>query len=122
MAAGVLQTVWVIALRQTQGFTRLGPIVVYAVVGLATTLCLSRSFEGIPMSTAYSVWMGVSILGSVVIDAVAARNLDLSKAFCILLILAGAAGLKLGEKADMLSELPAATRRANSGCDRGVSP
>jgi hypothetical protein len=66
--------------------------------------------------------MGVSILGSVVIDAVAARNLDLSKAFCILLILAGAAGLKLGEKADMLSELPAATRRANSGCDRGVSP
>ncbi len=96
--AGILQTVWIIALRQTQGFTRFGPIVVYAAVGLATTVCLSRSFEGIPVSTAYTVWMGVSILGSAVIDMAASRSLDLTRVVCILLILGGAVGLKLAEK------------------------
>ncbi len=65
---------------------------IYAAVGLATTICLSRSFEGIPVSTAYTVWMGVSILGSAVIDMAASRSLDLTRVLCILLILGAPRG------------------------------
>ena len=47
------------------------------------------------MSTAYAVWTGLSIVGTVVADLPARPSALLPKAACILLILAGTTGLRM---------------------------
>jgi quaternary ammonium compound-resistance protein SugE len=97
LASSLLQIAWVYALRETRGFTRIVPIAVYALVGLGSTACLAKALEGISMSTAYAVWTGISVAGSVLVDTVLLRQPGALRLLCILLILAGTTGLKLVE-------------------------
>ncbi len=95
IVSSLLQIGWLVSLRESHGFTRLAPLALNAVCGLASTILLSRSLEGIPMSTAYAVWTGLSIVGTVLADLPARPAGSLPKVACILLILAGTTGLKL---------------------------
>ena len=99
IASSVLQVGWLVSLRETHGFTRLAPLALNAVFGLTSTILLARSLEGIPMSTAYSVWTGVSIAGSVLADFWTKSPTGPARIAFIFLILAGAAGLKIAEAA-----------------------
>ena len=47
------------------------------------------------MSTAYAVWTGISVAGTVLVDLLADRQVDLPRLACIALILAGTTGLNL---------------------------
>jgi quaternary ammonium compound-resistance protein SugE len=95
IVSSLLQIGWLVSLRETHGMTRLAPLAVNALFGFTSTLLLSRSLERIPMSTAYAAWTGLSIVGSVIADLPARPAGGLSKAACILLILAGTTGLRL---------------------------
>ncbi len=97
-ASGILQIGWLVALRETQGFTRVVPIVFYALFGLSSTYCLAKALEGIPMSTAYAVWTGISVVGSVIVDPTLFTRPNLLRIACILLVVAGVAGLKILER------------------------
>jgi quaternary ammonium compound-resistance protein SugE len=97
IASGILQVGWLVSLRETHGFTRFVPLALNVVFGFTSTLLLARSLEGIPMSTAYSVWTGISIAGSVIADAWTRTSTGPARIACIFLILAGAAGLKIAE-------------------------
>ncbi|MFI5180651.1 MAG: DMT family transporter [Thermoanaerobaculia bacterium] len=95
--SALLQVGWLVSLRETQGFSRLGPLLLYGLFGFTSTFFLSRALEAIPMSTAYAVWTGISVLGSVLLDASHHRAPSPARLLCILLILAGTTGLKLSE-------------------------
>jgi quaternary ammonium compound-resistance protein SugE len=57
--SGVLEAVWATALSRTDGFTRLTPTVVFA-VGLAASMAgLAYAMRGLPVGTAYAVWVGI---------------------------------------------------------------
>ncbi|HEX2072531.1 MAG TPA: multidrug efflux SMR transporter [Geodermatophilus sp.] len=57
--SGVLEAVWASALARTEGFTRLAPTVVFA-VGLAASMAgLAYAMRGLPLGTAYAVWVGI---------------------------------------------------------------
>lgn len=93
--SGLLQIGWVVSLRQTQGFTRLVPILFFAFFGLTSTVCLAQALKGLPMGVAYAVWTGISVAGSVLVDAIVFREVGLVRLACIVLILLGTTGLKL---------------------------
>ncbi len=97
--SALLQVGWLICLPEMQGFTRFGPMFLYAFFGFTSAFFLSRSLQGIPMSTAYAVWTGISVLGSVLVDGVVFKGFSPGRLACILLILAGTTGLKLAEEA-----------------------
>ncbi len=97
--SGLLQVGWVVSLRQTQGFTRVVPIVFFGLFGLTSTACLAKALEGIPMGVAYAVWTGISVAGSVLVDLVVFREVGLFRLACIALILLGTTGLKLAGEA-----------------------
>jgi len=97
--SALLQVGWLVCLREMQGFTRLRPMFLYAFFGFTSAFFLSRSLEGIPMSTAYAAWTGLSVLGSVLVDGVVFRGFSPARLACIFLILAGTTGLKLAEEA-----------------------
>jgi quaternary ammonium compound-resistance protein SugE len=57
--SGVLEAVWATALDRSEGFTRLAPSVVFG-VGLAASMAgLAYAMRGLPIGTAYAVWVGI---------------------------------------------------------------
>jgi quaternary ammonium compound-resistance protein SugE len=57
--SGVLEAVWATALGRAEGFTRLTPTLVF-LVGLAASMAgLAYAMRGLPVGTAYAVWVGI---------------------------------------------------------------
>jgi quaternary ammonium compound-resistance protein SugE len=57
--SGVLESVWATALGRTEGFTRLTPTVVFAAALAASMAGLAFAMRGLPVGTAYAVWVGI---------------------------------------------------------------
>lgn len=64
--AGVLETVWAVSLKYTEGFTRLWPSVATAVAMTASLYFLSLALKTLPLGTAYAVWTGIGAVGAAV--------------------------------------------------------
>lgn len=59
VVSGVLEAVWATALGRSEGFTRLAPSSVFAVAALASFAGLAYAMRGLPIGTAYAVWVGI---------------------------------------------------------------
>jgi quaternary ammonium compound-resistance protein SugE len=57
--SGVLEAVWATALGRSEGITRLVPTVVFAVALAASMGGLAFAMRGLPIGTAYAVWVGI---------------------------------------------------------------
>lgn len=94
--SGALEAVWATALGKSEGFTRLGPSVVFAVALVASMGGLSWALRELPVGTAYAVWVGIgatlTVLYAMVTGAEAVSTL---KILFLLMIVGGVIGLKL---------------------------
>ena len=70
IVAGLLEVVWAFAMKQSHGFTRLGPSVVTAVAMLLSVGLLAWTMRTLPLGTAYAVWTGVGAVGAFVAGVV----------------------------------------------------
>ena len=57
--AGLLEVVWAFTMKQSAGFTRLGPSLVTLVAMIASVALLSYSMRTLPLGTAYTIWTGI---------------------------------------------------------------
>jgi quaternary ammonium compound-resistance protein SugE len=57
--SGVLEAVWATALGRSEGFTRLAPSIVFAAALAASMTGLAVAMRGLPIGTAYAVWVGI---------------------------------------------------------------
>jgi quaternary ammonium compound-resistance protein SugE len=57
--SGVLEAVWATALGRSEGFTRLTPSLVFAVALAGSMAGLAYAMRGLPIGTAYAVWVGI---------------------------------------------------------------
>lgn len=95
--AGVFEVVWVVLLKQSDGFRRLGwGVATCAAMGTSFG-AMSQSLRVLPMGTVYAVWTGIGAAGGLVWGiAMEGEPAGLLRIGCVMLILAGVAGLKLG--------------------------
>lgn len=94
--AGLLEIVWAIGLKYTDGFTRLWPSVWTLAAMAGSMLLLSHALKTIPVGTGYAVWVGIGAVGTAILGmALFAEPASLARILCILLIVAGIVGLKL---------------------------
>ncbi|MBV8766773.1 MAG: quaternary ammonium compound efflux SMR transporter SugE [Hyphomicrobiales bacterium] len=93
--AGLFEVSWAVALKYTQGFSRFVPSLV-TVIGMALSLAfLGLALKSLPIGTAYAVWTGIGAVGTAVLGIyLFAEPATAARLACILLILAGIAGLK----------------------------
>ena len=56
--SGVLEAVWATALGRSEAFSRPTPSLVFAVAALASFAGLAYAMKGLPIGTAYAVWVG----------------------------------------------------------------
>lgn len=65
--AGLLEIVLAYALKQSDGFTRIGPVAVTAVAVVASFGLLGYAMRSLPLGSAYMIWTGIGALGSFVL-------------------------------------------------------
>ncbi|MEQ8860906.1 MAG: quaternary ammonium compound efflux SMR transporter SugE [Pseudomonadales bacterium] len=96
LVAGLFEVGWAIGLKYTAGFTRLWPSV-WTVMAMAFSLwLLGVAMKSLPVGTAYSVWVGVGAVGTVVLGiALFGEPANAGRLVSIALIVAGIIGLRL---------------------------
>ena len=62
--AGVLEIVWAFSMKQSEGFSKLGPSLVTLVAMIASFALLSMSMKSLPLGTAYTIWTGIGAVGA----------------------------------------------------------
>ncbi|QGQ20596.1 QacE family quaternary ammonium compound efflux SMR transporter [Cellulomonas sp. JZ18] len=96
VVSGVLEAVWATALGRSEGFTRLGPTVLFGVALLASMGGLAYAMRELPTGTAYAVWVGIGASLTVAYGMVTGtETVSLVKILLILGIVACVIGLKL---------------------------
>ena len=94
IAAGVCEVLWAAGLKRF-GFRLSVGGVVTVVVMLLSFVLLDRAMRHLPLGTAYAVWTGIGAVGAAVVGiAVMGEPRDPLRIGCIVLIVAGIAGLK----------------------------
>jgi len=94
--AGILEIVWAIGLKYTEGFSRLWPSVLTVCAMIASFALLAQALKTIPVGTGYAVWTGIGAAGTAIISMVfLGESRDLLRILCIGLIVAGVLGLRL---------------------------
>ncbi|MFA5701784.1 MAG: quaternary ammonium compound efflux SMR transporter SugE [Desulfuromonas sp.] len=98
--AGTFEVAWAIGLKYTEGFTRPIPTVLTLSAMIVSVWLLSLAMRHIPVGTAYSVWVGIGAVGTVICGSILFGELiNLGRLLSIALIIAGIIGLKLSSAA-----------------------
>ena len=94
--AGILEVGWAVGLKYTDGWSKLYPSIL-AVIGMIVSFYfLSLALKTLPIGTAYAIWTGIGAVGTAILGMVLFDEpRDVLRILCVLLIVAGIAGLKL---------------------------
>jgi quaternary ammonium compound-resistance protein SugE len=94
--AGMLEIGWAVGLKYTEGWSKLYPSLITAALMIASFHFLSMALKTLPIGTAYAIWTGIGAVGTAILGMfIFDEPRDLTRILCILLIVAGIAGLKL---------------------------
>ena len=89
------EVAWVMTLKSTEGFSKLWPSILNIAIAFFNIVVLSKAFNMLPTTLAYSIWVGLS---AVVIAVLAwhlqGESFNAAKIGFMLLILIGVIGLK----------------------------
>jgi quaternary ammonium compound-resistance protein SugE len=64
VVAGLLEIVWAFSMKQSEGFSRLGPSLVTLTAMIASFTLLSWSMRTLPLGAAYTIWTGIGAVGA----------------------------------------------------------
>lgn len=94
--SGGLEAVWATALGKTEGFSKWPPTVLFAVALIASMGGLAYAMRDLPVGTAYSVWVGIgAVLTVVYAMATGEEPVTIGKLVFLTMIISGVVGLKL---------------------------
>ncbi|HTK52718.1 MAG TPA: quaternary ammonium compound efflux SMR transporter SugE [Gemmatimonadaceae bacterium] len=94
--AGLLEIVWAVGLKYTEGLTRLWPSVATGVAVIGSMGLLAVAVRTLPLGTAYAIWTGIGTVGTAVLGILLfGEPATVIRLVCITLIVAGIVGLKL---------------------------
>lgn len=100
LLAGLFEVGWAIGLKYTEGFTRLWPTVGTVLAMITSLWLLGIAMRSLPVGTAYSVWVGVGVVGTVVLGIVLlGEPANAARLVSVALIIAGIVGLRLATQA-----------------------
>jgi quaternary ammonium compound-resistance protein SugE len=95
LLAGLLEVVWAFSMKQSQGFTQLGPSVVTAVAMAGSVVLLALAMRSLPLGTAYMIWTGIGAVGAFVVGVtVLGEALTTQRVIAAALIVAGMLTMK----------------------------
>jgi quaternary ammonium compound-resistance protein SugE len=95
MVAGLLEIVWAVSMKASQGFTKPHFTAITLVAAGLSFWLLGLALRQLPVGTAYAVWTGIGAVGAAVFGIVFyGESLTIIRVGCIALIVCGILGLK----------------------------
>ncbi|PWH05976.1 ligand-binding protein SH3 [Brachybacterium endophyticum] len=96
VVSGVMEAVWATALGRSEGFSKLGPSLVFVVGLLLSMAGLAYAMRDLPTGTAYAVWVGIGATITVVYAMLTgAEAVSVLKVVFLAMIIGGVVGLKV---------------------------
>lgn len=100
VCAGLLECVWAVGLKYSDGFTKLYPSIWTLLAMILSFFLLAVAMRTLPLGTAYAVWTGIGTIGAAIIGMMFYHDpVTFGRIFCLSLILTGIIGLKILSKA-----------------------
>lgn len=94
--AGLLEVVWAIGLKYSDGLTKPLPTIATVFILLLSFWLLGVAMRDLPVGTAYGVWVGIGAVGTVILGIMLFdESTSLSRLVSIAFIIVGIIGLKL---------------------------
>jgi quaternary ammonium compound-resistance protein SugE len=96
IVAGLLEVVWAIGLKYTEGFSRPLPSAITLIAMLLSIVLLGRALRTIPVGTGYAVWTGIGAVGTAVVGIlILGEPRTAGRLIALSAIIGGIVGLKL---------------------------
>jgi quaternary ammonium compound-resistance protein SugE len=64
--AGLFETAWALALKESHGFSKLGPTVLFLVTLVISMVLLAVALRELPVGIGYAVWTGTGAVGAAI--------------------------------------------------------
>jgi len=94
--AGFFEICFTIALKYSQGFTRLIPSIFSAIFIVLSFFSVSQAMKEIPIGTAYAIWAGIGAAGTVMCGMLLfGDSIHIIRLLSLMLIIIGIVGLKM---------------------------
>ena len=94
--AGLLEVVWAIAMKRSEGFKTPVATSVTVIAMVASFYLLWRVMRILPIGTAYPIWVGIGAVGTAIAGAILFKDrFTLAHAGFVALIVIGIVGLKV---------------------------
>ena len=94
--AGLFEVGWAIGLKYSDGFTKPLASTLTIIAMVASVVLLGWAMKSLPVGTAYSVWVGIGAIGTVILGIyLFSEPADFFRLVSVGLIIAGVVGLKL---------------------------
>ncbi|MBC1484044.1 multidrug efflux SMR transporter [Listeria sp. FSL L7-1485] len=94
--AGLCEMVFVVMLKLSEGFKRIGYAILTVIFMSGSFFLLSLALKTIPIGTGYAIWTGIGAVGSVVLGMLVFKERkSVGKILFITMIITGVVGLKL---------------------------
>ena len=98
IVAGILEVVWAVSMKQSDGFSRLWPSLVTLAAMLASVGLLALAMRSLPLGTAYVVWTGIGAVGAFLVGiAYLGEAARLGRILAALLIVCGLMLMKVSD-------------------------
>ena len=96
IAAGLLEIVWALLMKQSDGFTRLWPSIGTIAFMVGSFGSLSLAMRTPPLGTAYTIWTGVGAVGAFLVGVtILGEQLSITRVVAAILIVAGLVAMKM---------------------------
>lgn len=96
LIAGLFEMAWALLLKQSDGFTKLGPTVGFVITLALSMFLLSQALKTLPVGTAYAVWTGIGAAGTAILGMLwLGESRDTLKLVSLVLLLSGIIGLRI---------------------------
>ncbi|WP_420584094.1 DMT family transporter [Ruegeria sp.] len=94
--AGLLEIVWAVAMKQSAGFTRLWPTAIMGVSMIGSFGLLAMAMRTLPLGTAYVIWTGIGAVGAFLVGIMLlGESVNAMRIIAAVLIVTGLVTMKL---------------------------
>lgn len=98
LIAGLFEIGWAAAIKQSDGFTRLGPTVAMLVTMVISITLLAMAMRVLPLGTAYATFTGIGVVGAFLVGVLfLGEAVTVTRVAAAVLIVAGLILMKLSD-------------------------
>ncbi len=94
--AGLLEMVWALMLKQSDGLTKPAPTIVFFISLAISMFLLAQALKSLPVGTAYAVWTGIGAAGTAIVGMIwLGESREVLKLVSLVMLIGGIVGLRL---------------------------